>query len=306
MKNVYVLGSINTDLVISSPYIPKSGETVTGSNFFTARGGKGANQAVACARLGGNVLMCGCVGNDAFGLTAVEALKQEGIGVSAIRAVDGVSTGTAVIIVTDGDNRIILDKGANYAITEKDVDEGLFDAKEGDVLVMQLEIPLEIVEYAARLAKSKNMTVVLNPAPAVKLNENLMQYVDIVAPNESEAEILTGTSPAGDVEIALTVKKLYALGAKRVIITLGGRGSVISEGQTITYIKPRKVKVVDTTSAGDTFIGAFVLKFAGGASAAEAANFASVASSITITREGAANSIPTLKEVQEVIDREKC
>ena len=302
---IYVLGSINMDMVANVPYMPKSGETLSADKFYTNPGGKGANQAVAIAKLGGEVKMIGKVGNDAFGAPLKEHLSAFGVNVDFITRAE-TNSGLAMIIVEKGDNRIILDKGANYAITEKDVDEGLFDAKEGDVLVMQLEIPLEIVEYAARLAKSKNMTVVLNPAPAVKLNENLMQYVDIVAPNESEAEILTGISPAGDVEIALTVKKLYALGAKRVIITLGGRGSVISEGQSITYIKPRKVKVVDTTSAGDTFIGAFVLKFAGGASAVEAANFASVASSITITREGAANSIPTLKEVQEVIDREKC
>lgn len=302
---IYVLGSINMDMVANVPYMPKSGETLSADKFYTNPGGKGANQAVAIAKLGGEVKMIGKVGNDAFGAPLKAHLSAFGVNVDFVSFAE-TNSGLAMIIVEKGDNRIILDKGANYAITEKDVDEGLFDAKEGDVLVMQLEIPLEIVEYAARLAKSKNMTVVLNPAPAVKLNENLMQYVDIVAPNESEAEILTGISPAGDVEIALTVKKLYALGAKRVIITLGGRGSVISEGQSITYIKPRKVKVVDTTSAGDTFIGAFVLKFAGGASAVEAANFASVASSITITREGAANSIPTLKEVQEVIDREKC
>ena len=302
---IYILGSINMDMVANVPYMPKSGETLSADKFYTNPGGKGANQAVAIAKLGGEVKMIGKVGNDAFGAPLKAHLSAFGVNVDFVTRAE-TNSGLAMIIVEKGDNRIILDKGANYAITEKDVDEGLFDAKEGDVLVMQLEIPLEIVEYAARLAKSKNMTVVLNPAPAVKLNENLMQYVDIVAPNESEAEILTGISPAGDVEIALTVKKLYALGAKRVIITLGGRGSVISEGQSITYIKPRKVKVVDTTSAGDTFIGAFVLKFAGGASAVEAANFASVASSITITREGAANSIPTLKEVQEVIDREKC
>lgn len=302
---IYVLGSINMDIVANVPYMPKSGETLSADKFYINPGGKGANQAVAVSKLGGEVKMIGKVGNDAFGAQLKANLLDAGVNVDCVSFAE-TNSGLAMIIVEKGDNRIILDKGANYAITDKDVDEGLKDAKEGDVLIMQLEIPLETVEYAARLAKTKNMTVVLNPAPAVPLSQSLMQYVDIVAPNESEAEILTGVNPVGDVEIALTVKKLYALGAKQVIITLGGRGSVVSEGQNITYIDPRKVDVVDTTSAGDTFIGAFVLKFASGASASDAARFASVASSITITRKGAAGSIPTLKEVQEVIDREKC
>lgn len=188
---IYVLGSINMDMVANVPYMPKSGETLSADKFYTNPGGKGANQAVAIAKLGGEVKMIGKVGNDAFGAPLKEHLSAFGVNVDFVTRAE-TNSGLAMIIVEKGDNRIILDKGANYAITEKDVDEGLFDAKEGDVLVMQLEIPLEIVEYAARLAKSKNMTVVLNPAPAVKLNENLMQYVDIVAPNESEAEILTG------------------------------------------------------------------------------------------------------------------
>ena len=166
MKNIYVVGSINTDLVINTPYMPKAGETLTGSGFFTAHGGKGANQAVAAARLGGKVKMCGCVGGDDFGLSAINALKVEGIDVENVRKIDGVPTGTAVIIVENGDNRIILDKGANGQLTESDIDKALATAVAGDIYVTQLENPIEIIGYGLKKAKEKGMFVVLNPAPA--------------------------------------------------------------------------------------------------------------------------------------------
>ena len=153
MKNIYIIGSINTDLVISTPYIPKAGETLAGSGFFTARGGKGANQAVAAARLGGNVIMCGCVGNDDFGTAAIKALETVGIDVKNVRKIDGVPTGTAVIIVENGDNRIILDKGANMCLTEKDIDVALENAQKGDIYLTQLESPIEIIGYSLKQAK---------------------------------------------------------------------------------------------------------------------------------------------------------
>ena len=156
MKNIYVVGSINTDLVINTPYMPKAGETLTGSGFFTAHGGKGANQAVAAARLGGKVKMCGCVGGDDFGLSAINALKVEGIDVKNVRKIDGVPTGTAVIIVENGDNRIILDKGANGQLTESDIDKALATATAGDIYVTQLENPIEIIGYGLKKAKEKH------------------------------------------------------------------------------------------------------------------------------------------------------
>ena len=174
MKKIFVVGSINTDLVISAPYIPKAGETLTGSGFFTAHGGKGANQAVAAARLGGNVFMCGCVGNDEFGASAVSELKKDGIDVTNVRIVDGVPTGTAVIIIESGDNRIILDKGANACLSREDIDKALSSAKSGDIYLTQLENPIDIIGYGLKKAKEKGLFVVLNPAPA---NTDIMPFI---------------------------------------------------------------------------------------------------------------------------------
>lgn len=301
---IYVLGSINMDMVMTVPYLPKNGETLSADKFYVNPGGKGANQAVAIAKLGGDVKMIGKVGRDANGRELKENLSSFGVDAACVTETD-VSSGLAMIVVEGGDNRIILYKGANHCVLEADVDDGLKGARAGDILIMQLEIPLEIVEYAAAAAKKRGMTVILNPAPAVALSVSLMQNVDIIAPNESETEILTGINPSGDVELALAVKKLYSMGVKKVIITLGARGAAVAEGQNIDYIPARKVKAVDTTSAGDTFVGACALKISEGKGLKEAAEFAAVASSITITREGAAVSIPSLKEVQEVIDSEK-
>lgn len=301
---IYVLGSINMDMVAKVPYMPVNGETLTADKYYVNPGGKGANQAVAIAKLGGKVAMIGKVGSDETGDALKANLKNMGVDESMVTRAE-VPSGIAMIIVEGGDNRIILYKGANHAVTKADVDEGLKNAKPGDALVMQLEIPLEIVAYAAAVAKEKGMLVVLNPAPAVPLDADLLKNVDIIAPNESETEILTRVSLDSDVHIALAVKKLYQLGVKRVIITMGSRGAVVTDGQTITPIEPRKVKAVDTTSAGDTFVGATVLRYLDGDTLEDAARFASVASSITITREGAAQSIPTLDEVKKVIESEK-
>lgn len=301
---IYVLGSINMDMVARVPRMPVGGETLTADKYYVNPGGKGANQAVAIAKLGGKVAMIGKVGSDETGDALKNNLKEMGVDESMVTRAD-VPSGIAMIIVEGGENRIILYKGANHSVTKADVDEGLKNAKPGDALVMQLEIPLETVTYAAAVAKQKGMLVLLNPAPAVPLGEELLKNVDIIAPNETETEILTGVGLDSDVHIALAVKKLYQLGVKRVIITMGSRGSIVAEGQTITPVEPRKVKAVDTTSAGDTFVGATVLRYLDGDTLEDAARFASVASSITVTREGAAQSIPTLDEVKKVIESEK-
>lgn len=301
---IYVLGSINMDMVARVPHMPVGGETLTADKYYVNPGGKGANQAVAIAKLGGKVAMIGKVGSDETGDALKNNLKAMGVDESMVTRAD-VPSGIAMIIVEGGENRIILYKGANHSVTKADVDEGLKNAKSGDALVMQLEIPLETVTYAAAVAKQKGMLVLLNPAPAVPLGEELLKNVDIIAPNETETEILTGVGLDSDVHIALAVKKLYRLGVKRVIITMGSRGSIVAEGQTITPVEPRKVKAVDTTSAGDTFVGATVLRYLDGDTLEDAARFASVASSITVTREGAAQSIPTLDEVKKVIESEK-
>ncbi|MBO5214644.1 MAG: ribokinase [Clostridia bacterium] len=301
---IYVLGSINMDMVAQVDRIPKIGETLGSNKFYVNQGGKGANQAVAIAKLGGNVKMIGKVGNDANGQFLLSSLSSNGVDIECVSVADA-NSGIAMIAVENGDNRIIFDAGANSHVTEGDVDIGLADASENDILIMQLEIPMEIVEYASSVAKEKGMTVILNPAPAKSLSPLLLQNVDIIAPNESETKILTDIEVVDEVHLTLAVRALYKTGVKKVVVTMGEKGSAVAEGQTITYIEPRKVNAVDTTSAGDTFIGALALCLAQGKGMVESAQFASVASSVTVTREGAAQSIPTLSEVKEIMESEK-
>ena len=285
-KNIYIVGSINTDLVISSPYMPKNGETLTGGGFFTARGGKGANQAVAAARLGGDVRMCGCVGDDSFGKEALASLTAEGIDVSHIRVVENTPTGTAVIVVVDGNNRIILDKGANASLQEADIDRFLADAREGDIYLTQLENPIDVVGYGLKLAQQKKMYVILNPAPACKEIEPYLQYCDLVTPNESETELLGGSE--------------YLLSkAKKLLITLGGEGFKIVDAEKETKIPCMTIHPVDTTAAGDTLCGGLCAGLVTGKDLVEAARFGSKAASIACTRKGAQPSIPTRREVED-------
>jgi len=287
-KNIYVVGSINTDLVISSPYMPKNGETLTGSGFFTARGGKGANQAVAAARLGGTVRMCSCVGDDSFGKEAITSLVEEGIDVSHIRVVENTSTGTAVIVVVDGNNRIILDKGANASLQETDIDSFLADAQEGDIYLTQLENPIDVIGYGLKKAQQKKMYVILNPAPACKEIEPYLQYCDLVTPNESETELLGGSA-----QLLTKTKKL--------LITLGSEGFKIMDTMEEIQFPCITVKAIDTTAAGDTLCGGLCAGLVAGKSLVEAAQFGSKAASIACTRKGAQPSIPTLREVEDYI-----
>ncbi len=285
MKNIYVVGSINTDLVINTPYMPKAGETLTGSGFFVARGGKGANQAVAAARLGGNVKMCACVGNDDFGAMAINALKTEGIDVENVRKVDGAPTGTAVIVVENGDNRIILDKGANACLQESDIDKALETAKAGDIYITQLENPIHIIGYGLKKAKEKGLFVVLNPAPADKSIEPYLEYCDLITPNESELELFGG-------------KEYLLQKVETLVVTLGSRGYEIVTRAGSKQYPCIKVKAVDTTAAGDTFCGGMTVLLSEGESLEAATKFGSVAASIACTKKGAQPSIPVRTEIE--------
>lgn len=286
MKKIFIVGSINTDLVIKSPYFPKEGETLLGTGFFMARGGKGANQAVAGARLGGNVAMCGCVGSDNLGKDAIVALQMDGIDTSHIRMVDGIPTGTAIIVVVDGDNRIILDKGANGCLAERDIDAFLDNAQKGDIYLTQLENPIDIIGYGLKKAREKGMFVVLNPAPANIEVEPYLSYCDLVVPNETEVEILGGPEKL--------LEKVDTL-----LVTLGGDGFEIITKNGIQKYPCIKITPVDTTAAGDTLCGGLVAMFAEGESLAEAAKFGSLAASIACMKSGAQDSIPSRAKVEE-------
>lgn len=300
---IYVLGSLNMDLVAQVSRMPKAGETMYADSFYTNCGGKGANQTAAVAKLGGKVAMIGCVGNDAFGQVMKDNLAGYGADVSHIVTVDGPS-GVALITVEKGENRIIIDGGANLKLTCAQVDAALDKAVSGDILLAQLESDPQIVAYAFEIARKKGMTTVLNPAPARELPDSLLKNVDIIAPNETETEILTGVMPKDEAHLALAVKHFYGKGIKNVIVTLGGKGAAVSFGSEITYIEPRKVTPVDTTAAGDTFVGSVCLCLDRGRDIVSACRFASVAASVTITRAGAAVSVPTAEEVSEIIAEE--
>ena len=285
MKKIFIVGSVNTDLVITAPHMPEAGETIAGSDFFTARGGKGANQAVAAARLGGKVFMCGRVGSDLFGQEALSALKAESIDVKNVRAVDDRPTGTAVIVITDGNNRIILDKGANACLSERDIDDFLQNAMPGDIFLTQQENPISVVGYGLKRAKEKGLFVILNPAPADTGILPYLSYCDLIVPNETEAEILGGKE--------LLLKKVPV-----VLTTLGEKGFEIATKDYAKAYPCIKITPVDTTAAGDTLCGGLAVKLAEGATIEQAALFGSMAASVACTKKGAQPSIPTRKEIE--------
>lgn len=286
MKRIFVVGSLNYDLVINAPYMPKGGETLKGSDFMTNAGGKGANQAYAVGKLGGEIYMCGAVGNDSFGDTLLKSLNSVGVNTDSIKRVDGISTGVAIIVVTEGENRIIIDSGANACVTESDIDAFLDKAEKGDIFLTQLENPIEIVGYALKKAKEKGMTVLLNPAPASTEIIKYLKYVDIITPNETELEILGGKD------------SLLESSIKTVITTLGADGYEIATSEKATKYPCVKVKAVDTTAAGDTASGGLAVKLAEGESIENAMAFGSLAASIACTKRGAQMSVPSLEEIE--------
>ncbi len=274
------------DLCIETPHMPKEGETITGSGFMTNGGGKGANQAAAAAKLGGNVAMCGAVGCDLFGETLIKNLSAAGADVSHIKKCNDASTGIAVIVITGGNNRIILDKGANALLTETDIDEFLKTAKEGDIYLTQLENPIDIIGYGLKQSKAKGMFTILNPAPANKDISAYFNYVDLITPNETELEIFGGKDA------------LFDAGIKKIVTTLGSRGYEIADKTSAKIYPCIKVKAVDTTAAGDTLCGGLAVGLSEGMKLEEACAFGSKAASIACTRKGAQQSIPTRKEVE--------
>lgn len=264
-------------------------------------GGKGANQAVAIAKLGCQVKMLGAVGNDRAGDLAIDNLEKSGVDCSSVIRTTA-PTGAAVITVCGGDNHIILDVGANGSVMPDLIEKnrGLFDW--ADILVLQYEIPTESVLAAAKLAKKKGKMVLLNPAPVKKIDENLYQYVDWIIPNEFEAELITKSKSDTDADIEKAMEILRKKGCKNVIVTLGKRGCAFHDGDLIKFAGVFDVKRVDTTSAGDSFIGGFCASLCAGKSLEEAICYASAVSSITVSRAGASISIPTADEVCLFID----
>jgi ribokinase len=296
---VVVVGSLNMDLVTRAQRLPHAGETLHGESFATVSGGKGANQAVASARLGAQVSMIGCVGDDAYGEQLRAALLAEQIDCQALTSVEG-SSGVALIVVDDhSQNAIVIVAGANGQLTPGMV--AGFDAvlAAADVIICQLEVPMHTVGYVLKRGRELGKTVILNPAPATSpLPADWYSSIDYLIPNESEASALSGL-PVDSLESAeLAASRLIAAGAGKVIITLGSQGSLFANGQSVEHFPAPKVNAVDTTAAGDTFVGGFAAALASGKSEVEAIRFGQVAAALSVTRAGAQPSIPSLSDVQ--------
>ena len=300
--SILVVGSSNTDMIIKLERIPRPGETILGGAFVTASGGKGANQAVGAARAGGQVTFIARVGQDMFGDQAVAGFVKDGIVVDHVTRDKSNPSGVALIFVAkDGENSIAVAGGANSQLSPADVKKAKAAIAKASVLVMQLETPLETVQAAADLAAKAGVRVILNPAPAQPLPDELLQKVSILTPNETEAELLTGIAVTDDVSAAAAAAKLRARGVQTVIITLGSRGAFVATESGGQLVPGFKVTAVDTTAAGDIFNGALTVALAEGKPLELAVRFANAAAAISVTRLGAQPSAPTRKEIEKFL-----
>lgn len=298
--NVVVVGSLNMDLVTRAERLPQAGETLAGESFATVPGGKGANQAVAAARLGAQVAMIGCVGADAYGVQLRQALLDEGIDCQGVSTAAGVSSGVALIVVdASSQNAIVIVAGGNGQLLPASVQR--FDAllQAADVIICQLEVPQTTVAYTLARGRALGKTVILNPAPATgQLPADWFGSIDYLVPNESEASALTGLAVTSLDSAKVAASQLLALGVGKVIITLGAQGALFADGQAFAHFPAPVVQPLDTTAAGDTFVGGFAAALAAGRSEPEAIAFGQQAAAISVTRAGAQPSIPYMNEVQ--------
>lgn len=297
---ILVIGSSNTDLVVNVDSIPKPGQTVLGDSFFVNPGGKGANQAVGAARLGKDVSFCCKTGEDDYGRAAKELFAKEGMDTSFVFSTPDYPSGVALIAVDkNGENSIVVASGANMDLLPEDIDRiGSFSRF--DIVLCQLEIPLQTVEYIATKARRDGAKFVLNPAPACKLPDSLLSCVDILTPNETEAEIISGIKVTDTESAAAAARKIMETGVGQVIVTLGSKGALLCSDKEQTLVPAFKVRAVDTTAAGDIFNGALCVALSEGKEMVNAIRFASAASSISVTRKGAQASAPYRNEVDKI------
>jgi len=302
MKDILVIGSSNTDMIVQTPHIPRPGETVLGGTFNTAAGGKGANQAVACARVGGKVTFVARVGRDMFGEQALQGFRQDGIDVTYVKQDDTAPSGVAMIMVDEqGENSIAVASGANNNLGPADLEAAREAFQTADTVLMQLETPLETVETAARMAHERRIRVILNPAPACTLSDALLQNVSILTPNETEAELLTGITVQDEASAQKAAEVLIGKGVKTVILTLGAAGAYLHTDTFQGMIPSYPVEPVDTTAAGDTFNGVLAVALAEGRSLEQAVTFANAAAALSVTKLGAQPSAPDRESVEAFI-----
>lgn len=290
MAKVTVIGSSSMDLVVTSNIRPGAGETVLGESFKTVPGGKGANQAVAAARLGANVSMIGCVGEDHYGKAILENFKSNGVSVENVKPVTDLDSGTAHIILAEGDNSIVVVKGANDYITPDYVEKAKEKIKEADIVLIQQEIPEETVEYVAQLCQELKVPLLLNPAPARPLKAEVIEQVSYITPNEHEAELLFEGKEKEE------VLKQYP---NKLFITEGKQGVRYFNGEKEVLVPSYQVETIDTTGAGDTFNAALAVALAEGMGFEKGIQFANRAASLSVTKFGAQGGMPTRKEVEE-------
>ncbi|HZY81710.1 MAG TPA: ribokinase [Cyclobacteriaceae bacterium] len=301
MKKILVIGSSNTDLITNVERFPKAGETISGKHFMQVMGGKGANQAVAAHRLGGNVKFVTCLGNDSNGRNTLSYFNEQGLDVSNALVVDHAPTGTAVILVNDeGENCIVVTPGANHEIFPGHIDRIEEEVARAAMIMLQMEIPFATVTHVINLASKYKVPVLLNVAPAREIGADLLKLIEILVVNENEGERVSGQliSSIGEEGV---IDKLLSMGAKTVILTLGKKGCIVKNSSVTKYIPAFEVEAVDTTGAGDTFCGAVAAALSRGVDLIEAVKFATAASAICVTRMGAQPSLPTEAEVNKFL-----
>jgi ribokinase len=300
-----VLGSINADHILNLAHFPRPGETVIGKQYHIAFGGKGANQAVAAGRAGADIAFIACVGADDIGERIRQQLQQDRIDTAPVETDADESTGVAMIFVNgEGENNIGIYSGANAALTPARVAQHQQVIADADALLMQLESPLESVLAAAKIARAQQTQVILNPAPATALSDELLALIDIITPNETEAEILTGIAVKSDEDAARAAAALHAKGIATVLITLGRRGVWLSEQGNGVRIPGFSVQAIDTIAAGDTFNGAFITARLEGVAMHDAVRFAHAAAAIAVTRPGAQPSVPWRTEIDAFLQQQ--
>lgn len=292
-KKIIVVGSCNTDMVIKADRLPVPGETILGGTFFMNPGGKGANQAVAASRMGGNVTFISKTGNDVFGKQSVVLYDSENINTDYIFSDPNHPSGVALITVdSNGENCIVVASGANASLSPSDINKAIDAIESSDLVLMQLEIPIETVEYVAEIANRKGIKVILNPAPARALSDELLTCLYIIIPNKVEAEILSGIKVTDSESARQAANIISARGVDNVVITLGSQGALIKERSTYDYVEAFKVDSVDTTAAGDVFCGSLCVGLSEGKSILDSVKLAARAAALTVTRMGAQSSIP--------------